>query len=68
MPIPKTQNVGKTIEFLKKDKPGMPQKQKVAIALSVAREAGAKIPTEKMPMKKKMHKKWIGTSDGKMKA
>ena len=58
MPIPKTQDVGKTIKFLKKEKPGMPQKQKVAIALSVAREAGAKIPK----------KKWISTDTGKMKA
>lgn len=44
MPIPKTKDVGKTMRFLKKDKPGMPQKQKVAIALNTAREAGADIP------------------------
>lgn len=47
MPIPQTKDVGKTIRFLKHDKPGMPQKQKVAIALSVARKAGASIPKKK---------------------
>lgn len=47
MPIPKTKNVGKTIKFLKKEKPGMPQKQKVAIALNVAREVGVDIPMKK---------------------
>ena len=43
MPIPKTRKVGETIRFLKREKPGMPQKQKVAIALETARRAGAKI-------------------------
>jgi hypothetical protein len=43
MPIPKTRDVGKTIKFLKKDKPGMPRKQRVAIALETARRSGAKI-------------------------
>lgn len=52
MPIPKTRDVGKTIRFLKKEKPGMPHKQKVAIALSTARAAGANIP--KPPKKKEM--------------
>ena len=47
MPIPKTRDVGKTIEFLKKEKPGMPQKQKVAIALETARRAGAEIPKKR---------------------
>lgn len=47
MPIPKTKDVGKTIRFLKKDKPGLPKKQKVAIALDVARRAGAAIPKRK---------------------
>ncbi len=54
MPIPKSKNVGKTIKFLKKEKPGMPQKQKVAIALETARRAGAKIPKKR------------STSDGHM--
>jgi len=44
MPIPKTRKVGKVIRFLKKEKPSMPKKQKVAIALETARRAGAKIP------------------------
>ena len=47
MPIPKSKDVGKTMRFLKKDAPGMPKKQKVAIALSTARSAGAKIPKKK---------------------
>jgi len=33
------------MKFLKKDKPGMAKKQKVAIALDVARRAGANIPS-----------------------
>ena len=44
MPIPKTRSVGKTIRFLKRDKPGMPKKQRLAIALETARKAGANIP------------------------
>ncbi len=43
MPIPPSKDVGKTIKFLKREKPQMPQKQKVAIALETARRAGAKI-------------------------
>ncbi len=42
MPIPKTKDVGNIIDFLKNEKPGMARKQKVAIALNVAREAGNK--------------------------
>jgi len=44
MPIPKTQDVGKTVKFLKRESPGMSKKQKIAIALSTARKAGANIP------------------------
>ena len=44
MPIPKTRNVGSTIKFLHREKPEMPQRQKVAIGLNIAREAGANIP------------------------
>lgn len=44
MPIPETRDVGSTIKFLKGERPGMPQKQKTAIALNVARKAGANIP------------------------
>lgn len=53
MPLPLTQDVGKTIKKLKSEKPGMPHKQTIAIALSVARKAGA-------PKRK------IKTSDGYM--
>lgn len=44
MPLPKTKDPGKIIRFLKKDRPGMSRKQRVAIALSQARKSGAKIP------------------------
>jgi len=47
MPIPKSRKVGKTIKFLKKEKPGMAKKQKLAIALDVARKAGDKIKKKK---------------------
>lgn len=47
MPIPKTKDVGKTIRFLKKEKPGMSKKQRTAIALETARKAGAKISKKK---------------------
>jgi len=43
MPIPVTKDVGKTVRFLKHDKPGMSHKQKIAIALSIARKAGAHV-------------------------
>ena len=47
MPIPITKNIGSTTKFLKKEKPSMPQKQKVAIGLQTARKAGANIPFKK---------------------
>ena len=51
MPIPKTKNIGKIMSFLKKDKPNMSMKQRVAIALSQARKAGAKVPKKKYKKK-----------------
>lgn len=47
MPLPKTRDVGKLIGFLKREKPNMPHKQVVAIALERARSAGARIPRRK---------------------
>ena len=47
MPLPKTQNVETLIRMLKKEKPNMPKKQRLAIALTQARKAGAKIPQPK---------------------
>jgi hypothetical protein len=44
MPLPKSKDVGKTYSKLKSEKPNMPKKQKVAIALSNARKNGADIP------------------------
>lgn len=38
MPLPKTADIGKIIRFLRKEKPSMPFKQKLAIALSQARK------------------------------
>jgi len=52
MPIPITRNVGKTMRFLKKDKPGMPRKQKIAISLSIARKAGKRIPKKRAAKRK----------------
>ncbi len=52
MPLPKTRNIGKTIKFLKKDKPSMPRKQKTAIALNTARRAGANIPKSESSRKR----------------
>lgn len=46
MPVPKTRDVGKVMRHLKKHKPSMPQKQKVAIALDTARRAGASVKTK----------------------
>ena len=43
MPILKTKDVGKTIKFLRKEKPGIKYSQALAIALDVARKAGAKL-------------------------
>lgn len=60
MPLPKTKKVGKVIKKLKKEKPSMSKKQKVAIALSVARKAGADIPKKKgNPSKKSSVKKTV---------
>lgn len=53
MPIPPTTGVGKTISFLKKEKPGMPRKQKIAISLDVARRSGAKIVGNMLKLKRK---------------
>ncbi|MCX7716494.1 MAG: hypothetical protein N2Z73_03665 [Endomicrobia bacterium] len=38
MPLPKTTDVGKIIRFLKREKPSMPKKQMLAIALSQVRK------------------------------
>lgn len=40
MPLPKTKNVGRLVKFLKKEKPKMKKKQRIAIALSQARKSG----------------------------
>ena len=44
MPLPKTQDVGKILHELKHKGKKRPHKQRVAIALDVARKAGADIP------------------------
>ena len=56
MPLPKTRNVGKLISKMMAEDPHhvkMPHKQMVAIALSQARKAGAKIPKKEMPKQAK---------------
>ena len=45
--MPGTRNVSKNIKELKASKTKRPQKQIVAIALSQARKAGAKVPKKK---------------------
>lgn len=46
MPLPKTTNVGKIIKKLNEEG-GRSRKQKVAIALNVARRSGADLPNKK---------------------
>ena len=53
MPIPKTRDVGKTIRFLKRDKPGMPAKQRLAIALNTSRRSGSSISDKARSIRKK---------------
>jgi len=38
MPIPRTTDVSKIIEFLNRENPNMPRKQKIAIALQIKRD------------------------------
>ncbi len=57
MPLPKTKNVGKVISFLKKDKPGMPKKQKIAIALSATGKANPTVDDVLKSAKRKVRKK-----------
>lgn len=54
MPIPKTQDIGKVIRFLKEEKPNMSHKQKIAIAISQSKEAGSDI-SEKQNYKRSGH-------------
>lgn len=42
MPFPKTKDVGLIMDFLKKEKPEMPKKQKIAIALTKAGKSNKK--------------------------
>lgn len=53
MPLPKTSSVKAIMHFLKREKPSMPQKQRVAVALSQARKHGAKIPKRKSKSRRK---------------
>lgn len=43
MPLPESKDVGLIMRFLKKDKPNMARKQKIAIAVNQARKSGARI-------------------------
>jgi len=42
MPLPKTKDVGKVIDFLTREKPNMSRKQKIAIALSQTKKGYSK--------------------------
>lgn len=53
-PLPHTTNVGKILHELKHKGKKRPRKQRVAIALDVARKAGADIP-EKNPKTHNQH-------------
>jgi len=53
MPLPRTTDVGKLVRFLKQEKPGMKQSQRLAIALDTARRAGANIKRPKLKRRKK---------------
>lgn len=48
MPLPKTSDIGRVISFLKKDKPKMGSKQRIAIALSQSKKHGFDKETVKM--------------------
>ncbi len=53
MPLPKTKDVGRLIRFLKKEKPTMKPKQRIAIAIEKARESGAHIKKKKRKKRSK---------------
>ena len=55
MPIPKTRDIGKIMDFIKKEHPEWPLAKRRAVALDTARRAGAKIP--KKP--KKTFLNWV---------
>lgn len=61
MPIPKTKNVHKIVDFLKKENKTKKKKRSKsqiwAIALDVARKAGAMIPKKKKTKKKSIKNK-----------
>lgn len=63
MPLPKTQDVGKIITELKRSSTKRPHKQKVAIALDVARKAGANIPKPKKSKHNSSHNPGHETHD-----
>lgn len=45
--MPKSRDVGKNVETLKRMHPEMKPKQRVAVAINEAREVGAKIPRKR---------------------
>lgn len=59
MPLPKSKKPGVIIKFLKKEKPGMKKKQRIAIALSQARKHGADMTPEHEALKQRMYKKMM---------
>ena len=53
MPLPKSGDVGAVYSFLKKDKPNMPHKQKIAIALNQSRQHGGNAVSRRLKKLKK---------------
>jgi len=55
MPLPITRDKSKLMRKIKEHHPGWSRKQKVAVMLSQARKAGAKIPKKKLYRRKKRY-------------
>jgi len=53
MPLPKTKDVGKVMKVLNKEG-GRSREQKIAIALNVARKAGANVPSRQKRVMRKI--------------
>ncbi|HDP36493.1 MAG TPA: hypothetical protein ENN27_01285 [Candidatus Atribacteria bacterium] len=54
MPLPVTRNIGVIMRYIKKEHPEWSRKQQLAVALSQARKAGAKILKKKRKSRSKL--------------
>ena len=57
MPLLKSKDVGANMESIKAHNPGWSKKQKIAVALSQAREAGADIPEKRKKVRARLKRK-----------